>query len=608
MLVTKRNLSSVLESLRSESFYGLDTETNGLRIHQGDSLFSLIISTEREDFYFNFKEYDKLDRQWVLPRAETFQSLKPIFEDPEKTWAIHNAKFDLAALSQEGIEVAGTIWDTEVNGRLLYNRHLVYNLGALLKEVGREKDDTVETYVKDHKLYTWLKSPGKAKKAKKPHYDQVPFAIISKYGESDGANVRALAVHQEKALAEKAATIPKDLPGLIENEKKIVKACFRMEKIGIKIDESFCQVGYEREKALADEAAQEFEAVSGCPLVDSGKALSRAFDAVGEKYPRTAKGNPSFKQDVLEGFTTPLAKLVLRYREASKRAGTYYANFLYFADEYSRVHPNMRQAGTDTGRFSYSDPNLQNCPKDEPGDFKVRSSFIPTSADWCFVMIDYDQMEYRLMLDYAAETGVIRQVLGGMDVHEATAKLMGVSRQEAKTLNFMLLYGGGVAKLAAALGISIERANQLKRRYFKALEKVQRFTRRVIDTAERRGYVYNWAGRICHFPYLMNPRTGRKDRFAYKAPNHLIQGGCADVVRFAMTDIDQFLQGYRSRMLLQVHDELLFEVHKSELDIVPELKRIMEGAYPHKHLPLTCGVDHSWQNWGAKVAGFPKIT
>jgi DNA polymerase-1 len=399
--------------------------------------------------------------------------------------------------------------------------------------------------------------------------------------------------------------IPK-LPSLIETEQALTKVCFDMERLGIRINRDYCQAGYEHELGRANQAAQAFADLSGFPFVDSGKSLAKAFDAVGEAYPKTAKGNPSFKQDVLEGFTSPLAKLVLENRAASKKANTYYANFLYYADSEDRIHPNMRQAGTDTGRFSYSEPNLQNVPKEESGEMKVRSAFIPTSRDWCLVMIDYDQMEYRLMLDYAEQMDVIQQILDqGLDVHEATAKMMGVTRTAAKTLNFMLLYGGGTEKLAVALGVSLERAGQLKHKYFKTLGNIKAFTRQVMNRAESRGFIFNWAGRVCHFPLMRNPRTGGMDRFAYRAPNHLIQGGCADVVRLAMVKCHEFLKPLRSRMLLQVHDELLFEIHRSELGIVPELKRIMETAYPHRHLPLTCGVDHSWSNWGNKVSGIP---
>lgn len=607
MLVTEKNLEKVIEALRKQDYLGLDTETTGLQSYLHDRLFSLVISSVDGSFYFNFQPYADLSAEWVLPREEAFTKLSVLFKDSEKTWYIHNAKFDLSILMHEPVAIAGRVWDTEVYGRLQYNRYMKYGLDSLCEKIGERKDPTVEDYISKHKLYTWDKALGKEKKAKLKHYDRVPFEIMSKYGEKDGDLVYKLGEHQRLELARMTALSPNgSLTRVIKNEAELTKVCFAMEKIGIKIDRNYCTRGYDYEIGRAEEAAGKFEAITGEKFVDSGKALAKAFDAVGEVYPRTEKGNPSFKQDVLEKFESPLAQLVLDNRKAIKKASTYYANFLYFSDPHDRIHPNMRQAGTDTGRFSYSEPNLQNVPKEEDSPMLVRSAFIPTSDEWCFVMIDYDQMEYRLLLDYAAQLDVISKVLGGLDVHQATADRMGVSRKEAKTLNFLLLYGGGNEKLAHALDISVEKATSLKRSYFSQLPKIKSFTRKVIDRAETRGSIYNWTGRSYHFPFMKDPRTGKLSRFAHRSPNHIIQGGCADIVRYAMVECHAFLRDYRSRMLITVHDEILFEIHKSELDIVPELRNIMESAYPYKYLPMTCGVDHSWLNWGEKVKGLPQ--
>ncbi len=184
----------------------------------------------------------------------------------------------------------------------------------------------------------------------------------------------------------------------------------------------------------------------------------------------------------------------------------------------------------------------------------------------------------------------------GLDVHQATADKMDVSRDEAKTLNFMLLYGGGNDKLAADLDIDVAKATRLRKDYFSAMPQVKEFINGVIYTAEKRGFIVNWLGRRCHFT---NPD------FAYKAPNYLIQGGCADVAKIAMVRCNKLLKPMRSKLIKVIHDELVFKVHRTELDVVPELHKIMETAYPHKHIPLTAGVDHSWTNWYDKVEGFP---
>lgn len=608
MLVTRKDLAEVAEIFTETGRYGLDTETTGLRPYQGDRLFSLILSNDSHAYYFNFLAYQDLDEQWVLPREETFELLKPAFANHSTTWEIHNAKFDLHMLAREGVRIKGAVWDTEALGRILYNRHFSYNLKALAAQIGLKKSDAVEEHIKKHRLYTWLESPGKKKRAKQPHYDQVPFNIMAPYGETDGKVVHQLAAHQLKALKEVAAIVPNDkLTHLVNNEMRLTKTCFEMERVGIKIDKEYCDTAYGYEMARVEDCREEFHKLTGQDLVDSGKALEKVFEQEGETIYRTAKGNPTFTDEILERYDSPLVDIIRRYRSHSKNAGTYYANFIYFADPLDRIHPNMRQGGTDTGRFSYSEPNLQNVPKEETGELKVRRAFVPTSPDWCFVMIDYDQMEYRMMLDYAGQMDVIRKILDeGLDVHEATAALMGTDRKSAKTLNFLLLYGGGIDKLAAALGVTRLKAKQLKRQYFRSLPRVEDFTQKVMNTVERRGFIFNWAGRVNHFPKFRN-KEGKLDRFAYRGPNHLIQGGCADVVRMAMPNIQDYLAPHRSRMLLQVHDELLFEMHKSELHLVDDLRRIMETTYPHRHLPLTCGVDHSWVSWADKVPGNPVI-
>jgi len=601
MLVTRENQNEICSRFFSTGEYGLDTETTGLRSYRDDHLFSLILCDEKNAYYFNFQEYEELAPLWVLDKDEIFDLLIPAWVNSKNTWYIGSAKFDMGMLAREGITLRGTIKDTEVSGRLIYNADFKYGVDTLAKRYGKEKSKAVDDYIKKNRLYTWIQSPSNKKKAKQPHYDKVPFNIIVPYGETDGTVIRHIGDCQKKELEK----IDQSTPGgmfrkICENDWQLTKTCFAMEQTGIKIDRGYCQEQFEAETTVANDFASLFTATSGIDFKDSNKVLAKAFDAAGEAYPKTALGNPSFKDDVLAGFTSPLAKLVQGYRGAVKKSGTYYANFLYYADKNDIVHANIKTAGTKTARFSYADPNLQNIPKnntENPDGAQVRRAFIPRSDEWCFTMIDYNQMEYKLMLDYAGELEVINKILHeGLDVHTATAIMMGVSRFVAKTINFMLLYGGGAAKLAATLDITLAEAKNLIRLYFSALPKVASLLERIRKKAAT-GFIANWAGRRYHF---------KDPNFVYTtAPNHLIQGGCAEIVRFAMNELARFLRGYQSCMLVQVHDEILFEIHKDELDIVPELKVIMENIYTAKYLPMTCSVDHSWKSWGDKVSGLP---
>ena len=600
MLVTRENLNDVCKRFTPAGEYGLDTETNGLRVYHGDRLFSLILSDDSGAYYFNFLTYLGIGELFTLDREETFALLKPAFSNPDSTWYIGNAKFDMSMLDAEGGELCGTVWDTEVAGRLIFNGSFKYGVAALAERYGVAKSQAVDEYIKANRLYTWLKAPGKTKKAKQPHYDRVPFDIIVPYGVTDGEIIRHIGQHQKKDLEEIAKTMPGDkFRDLCANDWQLTKTCYAMEKVGIKIDRAYCQAQYDAEMKTAFQVAERFTQQSGITFKDSNSVLAQAFTEAGEAYPKTAKGNPSFKDDVLAGFKSPLAKLVQDYRGAVKKASTYYANFLYYADSEDIVHANIRTAGTVTARFSYADPNLQNIPRnnsDNPDGAQVRKAFIPRPG-YCFVMIDYEQQEYRMMLDYAKQMDVIGKIINeGLDVHTATAKMTGASRFFAKTLNFLLLYGGGAQKLADSLELSLAEAKELKRRYFSAMPQVKKFIN-AVQAKARAGFVVNWAGRRYFF----------EDGFDYKAPNHLIQGGGADVSRFALNRLDPFLKPYLSRILVQIHDEILFEIHESELGIVPQLKEIMENVYPYRHLQLTCSVDHSWKSWGDKVAGLPQI-
>jgi DNA polymerase-1 len=207
-----------------------------------------------------------------------------------------------------------------------------------------------------------------------------------------------------------------------------------------------------------------------------------------------------------------------------------------------------------------------------------------------------------MMLDYAGQADLIEEIKQGKDVHQATADLVGVTRSAAKTLNYALLYGVGNEKLSGMLGISFNEARDIKNRYFSALPGIKDFVRTAMEVARERKFVRSWAGRVFLFP---------EEDFFYKAPNKVIQGGCADVLKIAMVKLEAFLKPYKSHMKLQIHDELLFGVHKSETHIVPEIVRIMENVYiPMNHMPLTCSVSWSSTSWGTpdKIKGYPPKT
>jgi DNA polymerase-1 len=605
MIVRRSEFDTVVNLLSKPGEYGLDTETTGLKIYQGDRLFSIIISDEKTAYYFNFQEYTDLNPEWILPRYWLIK-LKPIFEEPQSTWFLSNAKYDMGVLSQEGLFLEGTVHCTEALGRVERNDRIKYGLDSLAQLIGLKKDDTVKAYIVKNGHWALETIPGKKKRNKLLFYDRAPFDLIVPYAEKDAAIVRQIGRSQTQTFESFDKATPLGMPSIlnvVENEKRFTKTCFKMEQVGIQIDRKYCEKAIEYEDNRLREVSQEFQKLTGWPLDNKERTLSNIFRAAGETIVLTPKLHAKFDDETLRTYKSPAAALVRQYRDAYKKLNTYYRNFLHFADANGVVHPNIKQGGATTGRISITDPALQTLPDEEEeidAPFKVRCAFVPRPG-FFFFMPDYNQMEYRMMLDYSRQMDVIHQVKSGMDVHDATVDVIStmigikITRSQAKTLNFGLLYGMGIQALSVALHTTIEKATELKRAYFQALPFVKGFIRRATDRAETFGYVFNWFGRRYSF---------EKREFAYKAPNCLIQGGCSDAVKKAMNDLDVFLTGRKSRMIVQVHDEIGFEIHESESAICPEIVGIMERAYPHRHLPLTCSPEYSFSSWGDKVKGY----
>jgi DNA polymerase-1 len=600
MIVSRQNIDQVIEHLHGKTLLALDTETTGLMPFHGDCLFSLIIADEKEEYYFNFQSYPELSEEFILPRA-SLEKLRDLFSSDRRSWILHNAKFDMHVIAREGLRIAGPVLCTQSLARLEFNNHIAYSLDQCAARIGLKKDDAVKLWISKNRAYSWECPPGKKKRIQKPRYNQVPWEIISKYGCTDARVTYQLGMKLTDDIVLKDMGLPPGVPKLqcvVENEIKLTKTIFEMEQRGVLVDLDYCARAAQYEENLVSQAEADFKAYTGRDFTDSGKLFSEVFEAYGLAYALTEKGNPSFDDEALAGVDHPLAGIIRSHRTHSKNAGTYYRSFAYYADAVGVIHPNFRQGGTATGRFSMSDPNLQNVPKESDPNalYTVRHCFKPRPG-FVLVMIDYDQMEYRMMVDYAREEALITQIKAGLDVHQAVLNTVGCKdRDMAKMVNFGILYGAGISKIALMLGVSENEARNIKNNYFRQLPNVSAFISQVVSKAKYRGWLFNWLGRRYDFS---------DPNFAYKAPNALIQGGCADVVKVAMNEIRDFLLPFKSRMVLQIHDEIILEVHESELRLVPEIKSLMEKAYPAKLLPLTCSVSHSWKSWGDKQKGMP---
>lgn len=578
MIVSEKTFSKAMEELiqsaKEHRFLALDTETTGLNLWKEDRLFSVIFHSEKGGYYFNFQNYN--DESPVLNRIR-MTSFQDIFDIEDLTIFIHNAKFDMAALNREGLTFPCNIHCTEVVDRLIYNEHKSYSLNSCVERwFNEKKDDSVMAYIVANKLY----EKSEDRKNDKYFFDKVPFSIISEYALKDAELCYRLGKKQLEKLEElhtKYGTAARSLKRVYELEKQVTKVLFQMEKRGVKIDVGYCEKAYEYEKNRTDKIRGQIEAEIGTEFIDSGKALGEVFSKRGVRLPvKKETGNIQVDSYVLEGIKDPLAKLILDIRDSYKRGNTYFKNFLELADYTNVIHANARQSGTKTGRLSYWDPNLQNLTKEDDSPFPIRRAFIPREGHY-FLSRDYNQMEFRLLLEYSEEHRLIKKILDGYDPHDASAELTNLNRKAAKTFNFAMVYGVGIDKLSTMLGSSKYSAIDMKKKYFNNLPKVEQFLWGTRSVAKNRGFVFDWLGRIFWYP---------DHNVAYRAANSIIQGGCADVVKKAMVSL-----GEDSPLSIQIHDELIFEV-PNDYD-TSSFKEKMETAYPYRYLPLTTSSSRS---------------
>jgi len=506
--------------------------------------------------------------------------------------------FDLNMLKKESLWISGNAWCTFLGSRIEKNTASSHSLDAAGKRIGYEKDKAVEDFIRKHKLWEWEERPYKKTRSKIKFYNKVPLEVIAPYGKRDARITRKLGIHQFGVMKKRLAYFKQQnhichFQDHMEVENKLSKIVSKMYMRGVKVDLVFTQRALNDDLQQVEELSIEFIKASGFAWDDRDATWDAVFTMFGIEKEFTEKGNLKTDEKFFKKLDHPIADLVLKLRHHEKRIGTYFSSILHYGRS-GILHGNLMPGGTVTGRFSSNEPNLQNIPRKDEGnpDLSVKKCFIPRE-DYIFVMIDYDQQELKLLFDYANEKEVIQRILNGEDAHQVTADMARITRKEAKAINFGLLYGMGLDSLAASLGVSKDKAKFTKERHLSSLNKVREFVARVQSTATRKGYLINWIGRKLNLP--------DRDK-AFVMVNHLIQSSGADVCRKAMVQTGEYLDPFRSELILQIHDELLFEIHKDELHLVPDLKKIMEDAYiPRNGLPLTCSVEYSKKSWGDKL-------
>lgn len=540
---------------------GFDFETDGLRPFSGSRAFLLgFTDTQGEKFSV------KLDRSWEL-----HSSLRVFFGNPNIKYCAHNAKFELAFLdAQFGIAISGEVWDTEVHARIEKNNYLTYSLQACAERVKLSKYKP---------MLDWLKA-----RSNKKAYHLAPDELIIPYCEQDAWLSWQLRRYQVETFQDWDRTeVP--VRRAVRLENAVLRPLFEMEKVGLLVDIGYCKRAAEYEKEQVFSADREFRQLSGVDLVESRKTLEPIFNSHGIHYGTTALGNPSFTEDHLTcNKEHPIVRAILKKRRALKRLKSYWENFLEI-EHNGIVHPSIHQNKAQTGRMSISDPSCQNWSTDEEEGtlFPIRRAFLARPG--CRIAsLDYSQMELRKASDEAEDEPMIERILSGADLHQEVANMAGVSRSLAKNGRFAKQYGAGISKIASTLGVSEGVARTISDAVDEQAKKTALYSAGLAITAKH-SFGYTWTGRRFYFD----------PGFHYKAFNYCIQGGCAEILKYAICLIDRFLRKSASKetyMLVPIHDEIFFNLAESDLHLLPDIKHLMIAAHlDKKTLPMDVSIE-----------------
>ena len=551
----------------------LDTETTSpmpTRARLVGLSFALVAG---EAFYVPVG-HDYLGAPAQIPKARALAILKPVLEDAEVLKTGQNIKYDLIVLAREGVRLAGVSRDTMVLSYLLEPNWGKHGLDRIALHYLHETKTPYEEVT------------GKGKAA--ATMDQVAVEKAAPYACLDAT----LALELGRLLWEKVRA--KGLDRLYEDiERPLVDVLARMEMAGVRVDPAVLKA---MSKELEGELGRLEKAVheeAGCVFnINSPRQLAEVlFHKLGLQAGRRTKVTKGFSTsiDVLEELADlhPLARHVLDYRQMAKLKSTY-ADALteLIHPDSGRIHTCYNQTVASTGRLSSSEPNLQNIPARGPWGVRFRRAFV---ADPGHVLLaaDYSQVELRVLAHLSGDPALIETFLAGRDIHEETARLVfgeaagAEARRRAKIINFSIIYGTSAFSLARELGTSTAEAQKFIDRYFAELPKVREFLDRTVEEARERGFSETIFGRQRQVPELRAPDRNLQQAGRRIALNNPVQGSAADIIKRAMLRADRALAagGLRTRMTLQVHDELVFEVPEGEEKAVgPLVREAMEGA------------------------------
>ena len=581
--------AQLFKRLSTEKRFAFDTETTSLdyRVAQ---IVGFSVAFDAQDAYYVPLAHDYENAPAQLDREQILAKIKPILEDESVQKIGHHLKYDAHVLENHGIELKGWYFDTMLAS---------YVLNAVATRHGM--DDVSRLYL-SHLTTTFEQVAGKG--AKQKTFNQIEIETAAHYAAEDAHVTYRLF----EVLDAKLQKHP-ELVNILHNvEMPVARVLTIMEENGIELDLGFLdQLGIEFANTMANLESQITELAGQSFNVSSPKQVGEIlFDKLGLKGgKKTATGQYSTSESVLEKIDHPITELILDYRGLSKLKSTYTDGLLKQANsDTHRVHTSYHQALTATGRLSSTDPNLQNIPVREEIGRQIRKAFIAPQGR-VLLAADYSQIELRLMAHFSQDEALVDAFNHGQDVHRRTAaEVLGVAledvtsdqRRQAKAVNFGLLYGMSEFGLTRQLGFSREESRGYIAKYFQRYPGVLDYMERTRQIAREQGFVETILGRRLYTPDIMASNKMIKQAAERAAINAPLQGSAADIIKMAMIAVDQMLPKDQAKMLLQVHDELVFEVDEAIADeLAPQLAKVMQSVL-NISVPLVVEVGKG-RNW-----------
>ncbi|MDM1286531.1 DNA polymerase I [Acinetobacter indicus] len=580
---------ALFQRLSTATRFAFDTETTSLDYRIAQIVGFSVAFDATEAFYVPLA-HDYAGAPEQLNREAVLAQIKPILENPAVEKIGHHLKYDAHVLENHGIHLQGWYFDTMLAS---------YVLNSVATRHGM--DDVARLYL-SHLTTTYEQIAGKG--AKQKTFNQIEIETAAHYAAEDAHVTYRL----YEVLNEKLQRHP-ELSNLLHHiEMPVARVLTQMEENGIKLDLNFLdQLGVEFSNTMLQLEQQIIE-LAGQPFnVSSPKQVGEIlFEKLGIKGgKKTATGQYSTSESILEKIEHPIASLIVEYRGLSKLKSTYTDGLQKQANSSShRVHTSYHQALTATGRLSSTDPNLQNIPVRMDIGRQIRKAFIAPEGR-VLLAADYSQIELRLMAHFSQDDALVDAFNHGQDVHRRTAaEVLNIAledvtldqRRQAKAVNFGLLYGMSEFGLIRQLGFTREESQNYIKQYFQRYPGIYEYMQRTRQVALEQGFVETLTGRRLYTPDIdarnMMVRKAA-ERAAINAP---LQGSAADIIKMAMVEVDKMLPRDQAKMLLQVHDELVFEVDADVADeLAPKLAEVMQSVI-ELSVPLVVEVGKG-QNW-----------